>query len=257
MGKHHANSYKMLTVTVICLLATIPALADVENFRGKAINSEGELVFIEDHTIRYDNKQIATMNTVYFDPELNKIGELVSDFSQGSQFGSYDFTDERLQYKDGARVMAEKILIYSKETPESDLKEKYLQREPGQIVGQGFHPFIQENLDNLVKGDVLSAKLVLPAQMDQFNVRIYSENVENGRMRVRIEMDNWFLRLFAPHVEAVYDINSRKLMSYQGVSVVANASGKTVPVTISYEYLEKSYRVSGRPAPAPTELAPN
>jgi hypothetical protein len=93
--------------------------------------------------------------------------------------------------------------------------------------------------------------------MDQFNVRIYNENFENGRMRVRIDMDNWFLRLFAPHVEAVYDINSRKLLSYQGVSVVANASGKTVPVTISYEYVEKGYQVSVRTAPASTELAPN
>jgi hypothetical protein len=198
------------------------------------------------------------MNTVYYDAELNKIGALISDFSQGSQVGSYDFKDDRLQYEDGARVMAEKILIYRKETPEADLKEKYLQREPGQIVGQGFHPFIQENLDNLVKGDVLSAKLVLPAQMDQFNIRIYNENFENGRMRVRIEMDNWFLRLFAPHVEAVYDINSRKLLSYRGVSVVANASGKTVPVTISYEYLDKGYQVSARSAaPASTESAPN
>jgi hypothetical protein len=75
-------------------------------------------------------------------------------------------------------------------------------------------------------------------------------------MRVRIEMDNWFLRLFAPHVEADYDINSRKLLSYQGVSVVANASGKTVPVTISYEYVGKGYRVSARSAPASTESAP-
>ena len=234
--KRYTKIYRVSVLTAICLLATVPALADVENLRGKAVNSDGELAFIEEHTIRFENNQIASMSTIYYDAELNKIGELVTEFSPGSQVSSYEFKDERLQYKDGARVMPEKILIYCKETPGADLQKKYLQRESGQIVGQGFHPFIQENLNDLLKGEVFSAKLVLPAQMDQFNVRIYKENLENGRLRVRIEMDNWFLRLFAPHVDAVYDIHSRKLLSYQGLSPIANASGKTVPVTVSYEY---------------------
>ena len=231
---------------LFCLLALAPARADVQQFQGAAVNADGELVFFEAHTIRFENHQIASMKTVYYDADMKRIGELISDFSQGSRVGSYDFIDERLQYKDGARVLSERILIYSKETPEADLQQKYIERESGQIVGQGFHPFIQENIDNLIKGEVLSAKLVLPAHMDQFNVRVYMKDSENGRMRVRIEMDNWFLRLFAPHVDAVYDINSRKLLSYQGVSVVADESGKTVPVTVSYTYSPSDPLVSSR-----------
>ena len=72
--------------------------------------------------------------------------------------------------------------------------------------------------------------------MDQFNLRIRKYKLEDDRIRLRIELDNWFLRLFVPHIEAEYDMSTRQLLSYQGVSVVADESGKTVPVTISYAY---------------------
>jgi hypothetical protein len=176
------------------------------------------------------------MHTIYYDASLTKIGELVSDFMQGSHLASYDFKDERLRYKDGARIMQDKILIYCKEAPDAGVQEKYLRRESGQIVGQGFHPFILDNLDVLANGEVIPVKLVLPAQMDQFNLRIRKYKIENDRIRLRIELDNWFLRLFVPHVEAEYDMSTRQLLSYQGVSVVADESGKTVPVTISYAH---------------------
>ena len=229
-----------LLTMVLLMLAVLPSMADMEHIHGTAVGSDGNVVFFEEHIVKYNSNRIATMNTTYYDADLNKIGELVSDFSEGAQFGSYDFIDERLQYNDGALVMADRISIYSKKTPESDRKEKIIQRQSDQIVGQGFYPFIVNNLDKLAKGEVIPAKLVLPAQMDQYDVRIYQKSVENDRIQIRIEMDNWFLRLFAPHVEVDYDINTRQLLSYKGVSVVADASGKTIPVTISYEYTQQS-----------------
>jgi hypothetical protein len=153
--------------------------------------------------------------------------------------------------------MQDQILIYCKETPEAGIQEKFIRREPGQIVGQGLHPFILENLDDLAKGEIIPFKLVLPAQMNQFNIRILKSKIEEDRIVLRIELDNWFLRLFASHMEVEYDMVTRQLLSYQGVSVVADESGKTVPVIISYEYSDKGYQVSARSAPAATEMTPN
>ena len=233
---------KLLTFSLtatIYLLAAVSAFADVERVYGKAVNENGDLVYLEEHIVRYENDQITALNTIYYDADLKKIGEQASDFSHGPQFGSYDFKDLRLQYHDGARVLSDQILIYCKETPQADTQKKYLQRESDQIVGQGFHQFILTHLDALMQGDVFSAKLVLPAQMDQFDIRIYKSKIEDGRLRIRIELDNWFLRLFTPHVEAEYDLDTRRLMSYRGVSMIADASGKTVPVTVSYDYSEQ------------------
>ena len=142
--------------------------------------------------------------------------------------------------------MSDRILIYRRETPQADIKKKYLKRESTQIVGQGFHHYMLSNFDALMRGDVILAKLVLPAHMDQFDIRISKNKIEDGRLQVRIEIDNWFLRLFTPHVEAEYDLANRRLLSYRGFSMIADESGKNEPVTVSYDYSRPSTLLSSR-----------
>ena len=88
-------------------------------------------------------------------------------------------------------------------------------------------------LDALASGDCISAKLVLPAQMDQYDVRICKRKIEENRMLVRIELDSWFLRLFTPHLEAEFDLSTGRLLRYQGVSMISDETGKTVEVMIT------------------------
>jgi hypothetical protein len=142
--------------------------------------------------------------------------------------------------------MSDRILIYRRETPQADIKKKYLKRESTQIVGQVFHHYILSNFDALMRGDVILAKLVLPAHMDQFDIRISKNKIEDGRLQVRIEIDNWFLRLFTPHVDAEYDLANRRLLSYRGLSMIADESGKNEPVTVSYDYSRPSTLLSSR-----------
>ena len=53
---------------------------------------------------------------------------------------------------------------------------------------------------------------------------------------IRLEVENWFLRLFAPYVEVTYERQSRCLMRYEGVSNVADVSGRFKRVQITYGY---------------------
>lgn len=231
---------KTIAFVGLFLSITISSHAQVEKFIGRALNTNGELEFIEEHKAIYKDGQIAFLETTYFDHDYQKIGEIRSDFSAGSRFGSYEFKDERLAYVDGAKVFADQIMVYSKKTPQEAVKKKHLKRDSDQILGQGFHPFIQENFESLLQGKVFKVKLVLPSQMDQFRVRIFPINEKDGRLTLRIDLDNWFLRLLAPVTEAEYESDTRRLVAYRGISAISNRSGKNVPVTISYSYPQQS-----------------
>jgi hypothetical protein len=233
-------------VAALYILGTGSVFAEVEWVHGKAVNRSGQVEFFEEHVINYEGDRIANIKTVYYDADYRKIGEQVSDFAHGPQLGSYDFKDERHRYNDGARVMSNQILIYSKETAADGFKEKYLPREPRQIVGQGFHYFIVAHLDSLARGDAISAKLVLPAHLDQFDIRIAKHQMAGNRIQVRIEPDNWFLRLFTPRVDAEYDLNTRRLLSYRGLSMIADKAGKNVEVAVSYDYSQQRPMLSSR-----------
>ena len=222
------------------------AFAEVQRVNGKAFNMQGELEYVEEHVLTYENDNIVSIETTFYDAEARKIARQVSDFTHGAQFGSYDFMDERHQYNDGVRVMPDRILLYSKENPDSDTKRKYFAKKSDQIVGQGFYQFVAANLDSLARGNSILAKLVLPAQMNQYDIRIRKQHIDDNRMQLIVELDNWFLRLFTPNIQVEYDLEHRRLLWYRGVSMVPNKDNKNIEVVTSYDYPQNDSLLGAR-----------
>ena len=217
-------------------LSWFGAQANGDTFVGKAVNEKGILEYVEYHTVIYENGNVSESQTIYYDANNNKIGELISEYSFGPQFGSYDFRDIRAQHQDGAKVAVDRIRLYRKQSPENDIEETYVAKEENQIVGQGFHQFIVHNLEQIAQGEVFQIQLVLPSRLDQYEFRIRKRKINGDTLYIRLEIDNWLLRMFAPHVDAEYDLKTRHLLRYEGISNLEDASGKHKKVTITYSY---------------------
>jgi hypothetical protein len=226
----------MAFLALLLSIGLLRAGASGETFIGKAVNGEGALEYIEHHFLEYEDGKISESRTIYYDPYNQKIGHLISEYSQGPQFGSYDFKDFRAEYQDGAKVTPRGIQLFKKGGSEENVEETTLPRDTGQIVGQGIHHFIADNLEAIAKGEIIHVKMVLPSQLDQFDFRIRKRALEGDTLYVRLEIDNWFLRLFAPHMDCEYDMNTRRLLRYEGISNLTDASGKHAEVVISYSY---------------------
>jgi len=237
---HLRRKYVPIVVALFFFIAMnlswFGAEAKSETFAGKAVNSKGTLEYVEYHTVTFRNGKVSESQTIYYDADNNKIGELISEYSFGPQFGSYDFRDIRAQYQDGAKVALDRIWLFRKQSPEDDIEEKYLAKENDQIVGQGFHQFIVHNLEQIAQGEVFRIRLVLPSRLDQYEFRIRKRKINGDTLYIRLEIDNWLLRLFAPHIDAEYDLKTRRLLRYEGTSNLEDTSGKHKKVTITYAY---------------------
>jgi hypothetical protein len=207
-----------------------------ESFQGNAYDSNGNLAYIENHTVTYTDGEVVESQTVYLDQNRRLIGKLVSEYSQGPQFGSYEFQDLRARYKDGAEVQDKRIKLFRRETPDDQSETRFLPRKDNQIVGQGFHQFIRTQLEAIAAGEVFHVELVLPSQLNQYRFRIRKLKIEGDVLYVRLEIDNWILRIFAPHVDADYNLKTRQLLRYEGISNMTDAAGKHKIVTIKYSY---------------------
>jgi hypothetical protein len=227
---------RSLVIFTALNLSCLGTLAHGEAFVGKALNFKGTLEYAEYHTVNYINGKVSESQTIYYDANNNKIGELISEYSRGPQFGSYDFRDIRAHYEDGAKVELDRIRLFRKKSPESDLEDKYLSKEDNQIVGQGFHQFIVHNLEQIAQGEIFQVRLVLPSRLDQYEFRIRKRKIEGDTLFIRLEVGNWLLRPFAPHIDVDYDLKKRHLLRYEGISNLEDSSGKHKKVTITYSY---------------------
>jgi hypothetical protein len=220
----------------VVLTSSRYAIASVQTFAGVAVDSSGALEYVERHVVKYENGKIIESQTTYFDQDQKKIGQIISDYTHGPQLGSYQFTDMRARYADGVTVTPDRIEMFRRKSPASPVESKTLSREFNQVVGQGFHRFIVNNLKNIANGKVFQVKLIMPSRLNQYDFRIRKDKIQGDVLSVRIEIDNWLLRLFAPHLDVDYDLKTGRLLRYEGMSNLTSVEGKHEKVIISYRY---------------------
>lgn len=224
-----------LGLFLFALAAPGAAWGRVLHFVGKAFDLSGDPEYVERHEITYEGPNVARSRTTYYDLEDRILGTLNSEYEALPQFGDYTFRDLRKGYEDGAWMSGDRLCLFRRQG-DDEMERHCIPKDESQIVGQGFHHFIVHHLDAIAEGAVYHVKLVLPSKLDQFRFRIRKRKTDGPNLLIRLEADNWFLRLLAPHVDVVYERESGRLLRYEGVSNVADADGKHKHVRIDYFY---------------------
>jgi hypothetical protein len=229
-------SFLMATLAFFLWASAASGGDTTEVFTAGAFNKRGELEYTENHAVSYENEKVTRSRTLYFDPAGRMIGELVSEYLPSPQFNTYSFKDSRAGYEDGVSVEGERLRLFRKKSPGANQESAYLRMAPDQVVGQGFHHFLRLNLETLATGEIFHIKLVMPSRLDQYNFRIRKVKRVGQTLHIRLEIDNWFLRIFAPYVECEYELGTRRLLRYVGISNLEDGSGSHPKVDIVYTY---------------------
>ena len=216
------------------VLAPNVALAEtrVERYEGIARSPSGELVYRERHEVTHVGSRPIRALTVYYDRTGKEIGRLDSDFSKSSYAPSYRFLDRRTKKTESADVSGSNMLLRYQGT------QKELTVDAGEtlVVGQGLHHFARLNLERLAK-EAISVRFAIPSRLDTYGFRVRPlASPRAGVVRLRIEMSSIILRQLAPDLEVDYDLSTRRLLRYRGVSNLEGADGSTQDVVITYNY---------------------
>ena len=206
--------------------------SSVERYSGVARSPSGEFLYREQHeVIERDGRPLRAL-TVYYDRAGKKLAELDSDFAASAFAPNYRFLDLRSGKRESAKVTGLALLLsYAGERKKLDLPEGETL-----VVGQGMHHFARLNLERLAR-EPASVRFAIPSRLDTYAFRIRPlEDADRRHVRMRIEVDHWLLRQFAPHIEVVYERRTRRLIEYQGVSNLETPDGDTQDVVIQYAY---------------------
>jgi hypothetical protein len=215
-------------------LAT-PALAEsprTERYEGVARSPSGEILYRERHEVTELGSRPLRALTVYYDKSGAEIGRLESDFSKSSYAPSYRFEDRRAKKSEGAQMSGSTVTLrYGGE-------RKELRVNPGDtlVAGQGLHHYVRLNLDKLARG-AASVRFAIPSRLDTYGFRVRPvASPRPGVVRLRIEMSSVILRQLAPNLEVDYELGTRRLLRYRGVSNLEGPDGSTQDVVIVYSY---------------------
>lgn len=211
------------------------------SYRAEARNLKGELVYTETHEAKMNkNKEIQSVTTLYLSPEGEIIARLESDFSKSLTAPEHLFTDLRDQTKQGVRIIDDQFVMYrsKSDSPEQTKNISRNKFKEGLVVGcQGLHYYLQKNLDTLKTLDSIKVKLLIPGRLDHYSFLLSRDGeTSEGYIQLRLRVENWFLRLFAPSFSMIYDPKSGNLLEYTGITHIKDSKGKLQKVKIQYIY---------------------
>lgn len=202
-----------------------------------------ELAYTEEHTFYFQGQKRVKVSTVYRNPSGEPFADFVSDYTQDPYVPAYRFRDQRFGRIEGLQWLDEgQIQLYGKKYADKKLKTKTIKAPKVGFAGQGLNFFIVDNFQKFssLKRPV-EVDFVVPLALKSYGFRIRpKESKREGVTRLRAEIDNWFIRLFAPSIDVVYDTDKKVLLEYRGPSNLLSNSRDIEPVVIKYRWPEPS-----------------
>lgn len=228
-------------LTLGLLLAVFSKVsAQTIEFTANATN-KGTLIYLEKHKSTYsEGKKIESSTTEYFSPTGEKIAEISSDFKNSIAAPLHTFKDLRFDHTHGLRALENgKLVMFAKNGSETEkTKPVEMPTDDTQLmVGcQGLYFYLQAKYDDVKSRKKIPLLFLIPGDLSVYNFELNWLREEGKLAYIDIQIKNIFLRLFAPKLTVVYDIEKKQMVSYEGLSNLWDAKKKNQSVRIDYKY---------------------
>lgn len=227
-------------------LATPPAAADstAAVYRGTAFDTERNVFgYREDHRETFrDGRHVAT-KTSFLSQDGKTFASRELDFRRFPFKPDYVFKDLRNGYEEGARVNASSIKVHFKDSDKAELRSKDIQVPEPCIINGGVGGFVKQHWADLLAGKRVGFNMVIPARLDFFRFVAYldakrsvpaKEAAGRAHKAVVIEPQSSMLRMLLPTIVMFYDVNTLRMIRYQGIVNVADPKGRSLRVSVDY-----------------------
>jgi hypothetical protein len=220
----------------------IDASMHTETFKGTAKNAQGNVVYVETHKVSYDpsTNKVHFAESEYVSKDGTKLGTLKSDFRKSLNSPEHIFINHINQSTYGVRADNENTILFMTEKDTTEEKTRVLKPNfagNSLAVGcQGLNYYIRYDINKALNVKSMPISLLIPGRLEYFRFNMNNHGVQEGVLNLELSAANFFVRLFAPRMKIKYDVKTRRLLRYEGVSNLLKEDGSTQDVIIEYEY---------------------
>jgi len=227
--------------SLIAFLACLPGVAlaaDVVRWTGHAYDlTTGQPVYSERHEAVVEDGQSLRARVEYVDPSGRPIAAKTLHFVS-PLMPLFSLEDTRIGYREGLRRTADGLVTYIRE-PGSTEDQTGPVTATGEVVADaGFDQFMRLHFDGLARGERKVFDFIVPSQLRalRFRVEKVGETRRDGLglLQLKLRPDNFILRNLVAAVELDYDIATRHLYEYRGISNVRQPNGDSYRARIVF-----------------------
>lgn len=232
---------RLLIILGSFLMLSFSSYQNDRKYRGIASDlKQNKEIYSENHVESYFNGKLNSKTTYYIASESkDTIARRTMNFKNNMYRPDFRLEDFRSGYIEGAEIISNsKVKVFTRESYNEELESKIIDIPGDFVVDGGLTNFFRTNWGKLLNGEIIEFYFITPAKLDYFKFRVYSMGKINHNgvdgLKIRLEINNWFLRQLVDPVDIIYSLDNKEILSYRGISNINDNNGKSYKVLIDY-----------------------
>ncbi len=226
--------------TLLLLLAaqaaSPPTPADISRYTGIAREpgTHGAVLYREDH-YRYGPSDDRRELVLYRCPDG-------APFARKTLHGPavtplFELVDAANGYREGVRDNGDARQVFVRPVGADATRERGLDTPRDAVIDAGFDAYVRRHWDALAAGKTRRIAFLVPSRLDYMAFRIKRHRdaaaARRGVLVLRLELDSW-IAFALPHIDVGYDMRTRQLHWFRGLSNLRDRDGRNVRVRLVY-----------------------
>ncbi len=201
--------------------------------------NEDTLLYSERHQQTFNGEKLINHSVTYENTDGKTIAEKTASYPHQASVPQFEFNDLRSGARGGARYLSDNELeLYSRKTGNDEIKSGTITVRNDTVVDSGFDRYVAANFSKLLAGDAVKIRFGLPGRQTDYKFVVTKPEriVFLGRqaLRATIRPASMVLNWLVEPIQLTYDIESRRLLMYEGVSNLKADDGELQTVRIIY-----------------------
>jgi len=234
-GCFHARTF--VSALLLCVFAVSQAAAQTEiiKFEGDAYDIEsGDLIYTEQHSLKLIDGLPEEETVVYVAADGHELARKEMTYSEPQRPGY------RLTITDPQRIETVKpgesgVAVESVKSGTLNWPD-----DSAAVIDGGFHYLILEHFDTLLDGNTVDFEFLTPSRVSWTSLRVSPEEPANRQLVLMLNLQNRLISWAVSDIELTYDIETRRLLRYSGLTNLPKPEGGNYKARIEYDYSEEN-----------------
>jgi hypothetical protein len=211
------------------------------HYLGFAYAAHGDQKLYQEEHFVFDQNHERTRLVLYRCPSGQPFArKWVHDVSSASA-PDFDLIDARDGYREGVSGTPGARKVFTQEDRHAPLRSASLDERSNGVIDAGFDAYVREHWDTLSQQGHLA--FLVPSRLGYLDLRLTNGSSDATTRQIRLSVDAWY-GFVAPSIDLTYDTADQRLVRFEGVSNIHDASGHSQTVRIEFP--------SSAEQPAPT-----
>lgn len=223
---------------------------ETRRFRATAYRRRrDEVLFTESHEQIWEDGRPKSTEVLYHLPDGEVFARKVVTYGDDPCTPTFELEDFRDGYKEGAAPAGEGVELFCRRRTGEPVEHRRLELPTGAVVDEGSHHAILEHWEELVAGESVELDIAVPYRRELFAFRLSPERAEPvaGRpvLGLRLEVASRMLRFLVDPVHLVYDRETRRLLTFEGITAINDDEGHSHRARLVFVYPDADTPLSG------------